>query len=70
MRSSDPRDRRTKPVLLRWSTAASDAKSADVPEVAPSTQLRDRVVVPFVIVEHESKSGSTIGILLLVQAVA
>ena len=68
--SSDERGRRRpKPRLLRRTDATDDAKPVTVPE-SPEALHADRAIVPFMIIEHQDEEGSSIGILMLEQAVA
>jgi hypothetical protein len=70
MNASRRSRRRFEPALVRWaSEPAPDPKPIVVP--ADSSFLhRDRAVVPFVVVEHESGTSRRIGILVLDPAAA
>jgi hypothetical protein len=61
--------RKTKRVALLTAEATREPKSP-VPVDPVEDIMTGRVVTPFVIVEHASKDGSSLGILVLEQAVA
>ena len=70
MSASRRRQRRLEPALVRRASApAPDPKPAVVPEDSGYLR-RDRVIVPFVVVEHESSKGRRLGILVLDPAAA
>ena len=60
--------RKAKRLVLLAADSTGEAKSP-VP-VDPVDIMAGRVIVPFVIVEHARKDGSSVGILLLERAVA
>ena len=71
MSSSDDRQRKPKPLLIPRAAAPDEPKTIVVPEhPAAESHHDERAIVPFVVIEYERKEGSSIGILMLEQAVA
>jgi hypothetical protein len=69
MSSSANGRRKAKRLALRHPESTAEAKSP-VPVATVEDIMAGRVIVPFVIVEHMRKDGSSLGILILEQAVA
>jgi len=68
--SSSANGRRKAKRLVLLAAEATGAAKSPVPVDPVEDILADRVIVPFVIVEYEHEVGSSLGILLLEQAVA
>jgi hypothetical protein len=69
MSSSANGRRKAKRLVLLAADSTGEAKSP-VPVDPVEDIMAGRVIVPFVVVEHARKDGSSVGILLLERAVA